>query len=185
MTKLPKSSIFANSCVPVQATGASSTEAPIKSGRALCCETLSMEKTVPLVLDSLQKSVAALRAVLAKANDEAFMGALDEVARNAVRSGVIQHFEFTYELCWKSMKRWIEMHVSATAADGVTRRELFRQAAEQRLIDDVEQWMRYHAARNKTSHTYEPAVAESVYQVTSGFLRDAESLLQALAARND
>jgi nucleotidyltransferase substrate binding protein (TIGR01987 family) len=144
-----------------------------------------VEKAVPLVLDSLQKSIAALRSVVAKANDEAFMSALDEVAQNAIKSGVIQHFEFTYELCWKSMKRWIETNVSTTQADGVTRRELFRQAAEQRLIDDVEQWMRYHTARNKTSHTYEPAVAESVYQVTNRFLHDAELLLEALAARND
>ena len=54
---------------------------------------------MPLVLDSLQKSIAALRAVLAKANDEAFMSTLDAVAQNAIKSGVIQHFEFTYEMC--------------------------------------------------------------------------------------
>ena len=171
-------------CSPVQAARTSSTEV-LKPSSWARYETISVEKAVPLVLDSLQKSIAALRSVVAKANDEAFMSALDEVAQNAIKSGVIQHFEFTYELCWKSMKRWIETNVSATQADGVTRRELFRQAAEQRLIDDIEQWMRYHAARNKTSHTYEPAVAESVYQVTNLFLHDAELLLEALAARND
>jgi nucleotidyltransferase substrate binding protein (TIGR01987 family) len=146
---------------------------------------MSQENAVPLVLDSLYKSVAALKAVLSKTDDEAFMSTLDEVAQNAVKAGVVQHFEFTYELCWKSMKRWIETNVSATEVDGVTRRELFRQAAEQRLIDDVEQWMRYHAARNRTSHMYEPVVAESVYRVTRAFLTDAESLLEALIARND
>lgn len=107
-----------------------------------------------LILDSLQKSITALKAVLQKADDDSFMKTIDDVAQNAIKAGAIQHFEFTYELCWKTMKRWIEMNVSIVEVDGVTRRELFRQAAENRLIEDVEQWMRYHTARNITSHTY-------------------------------
>ena len=66
-----------------------------------------------LVLDSLLKSIEALNAVLGKANDDEFMRTLDEVTQNAIKSGVIQHFEFTYELCWKFIKRWIEMNVSS------------------------------------------------------------------------
>lgn len=140
---------------------------------------------MPLDLTSLQKAVTALEEVLAQSDDEPFMAGLNRVARNAIKSGVIQHFEFTYELCWKFMKRWIEMNVSPGMADGVTRRELFRLAAEQRLIGDVEQWMRYHDARNLTSHTYEPAVAEEVYTVAQGFAVDARGLLTALECRRD
>lgn len=140
---------------------------------------------MPLELDSIQKAVAALTGVLAKSDDAEFMRGLDEIARNAIKSGVIQHFEFTYELCWKFIKRWLEMNVSPPTVDGVTRRELFRQAAENRLIDDVEQWMRYHDARNKTAHTYQPAIAESVYAAAHDFAVDARRLLKALEARND
>ncbi len=140
---------------------------------------------MPLVIDNLEKAITALGQVLAKSSDTEFMDSVDAITRNAIKSGVIQHFEFTYELCWKSMKRWIEMNVSATAVDGVTRRELFRQAAEQRLIVDVEQWMRYHDARNRMSHTYEPATAELVYEASKGFTQDAVLFLKALKARND
>lgn len=140
---------------------------------------------MPLELDSLRKAIAALRAVLAKSDDADFMGGLDEVARNAIKSGVIQHFEFTYELSWKFMKRWLETNVSRTVADGVTRRELFRLAAEQRLIVDVDGWMRHHEARNQTAHTCDPAIAEHVYAAAHEFARDAERLLRALEARND
>lgn len=138
-----------------------------------------------LELDSLKRAVAALNAVLAKSNDTELMDGLDVVTRSAVKSGAIQHFEFTYELCWKFMKRWLEMNLSPTTADGVTRRELFRLAAENRLINDVDQWMRHHDARNRTSHTYDPAVAESVYAASHEFARDAQRLLEALEARND
>ena len=138
-----------------------------------------------LELSSLQKAVSALAGVLAKSDDTEFMSQLDEVTRNAIRAGVIQHFEFTYELCWKFVKRWLEMNISPTAADGVTRRELFRLGAENRLIDDVEQWMRYHEARNLTSHIYQPEIAERVYNTAQDFTRDAERLLAALEARND
>ena len=138
-----------------------------------------------LELNSLKKAVAALNGVLAKCEDVVFMRSLDDVARNAIKSGAIQYFEFTYELCWKFIKRWLEMNISPIAADGVTRRELFRLAAENRLIVDVEGWMRHHDARNRTSHTYEPAVAESVYAAAHPFARDAQMLLEALEARND
>lgn len=138
-----------------------------------------------LELHSLRKAVSALEAVLAKSEDTELMRSLDEVTRDAVRAGAIQHFEFTYELCWKFMKRWLEMNVSPNVADGVTRRELFRLAAEQRLIVDVEQWMRHHAARNETSHTYDPEIAERVYEAALDFAGDARSLLEALEARND
>lgn len=77
------------------------------------------------------------------------------------------------------------MNISPMAADGVTRRELFRQAAENHLIGDVDQWMRHHDARNQTSHTYQSEIAESVYAATHDFARDAARLLKALEARND
>ena len=138
-----------------------------------------------LELDSLRKSVSALHAVLGRSDDSEFMQGLDDVAQNAIKSGVIQHFEFTYELSWKFMKRWLEMNISPTCVDGVTRRELFRRAAENLLIDDVEQWMRYHDARNQTSHTYDPQFAQFVYVAAHGFAQDATKLLDALEARND
>ena len=138
-----------------------------------------------LALDSLQKAVSALAAVLAKSDDVEFMNSLDDVARNAIKAGVVQHFEFTYELCWKFIKRWLETNISPAIADGVTRRELFRLAAENRLLDDVEQWMRYHEARNLTSHIDQPEIAERVYNTAHEFARDAARLLAALEARND
>nr|WP_294554643.1 HI0074 family nucleotidyltransferase substrate-binding subunit [uncultured Rhodopila sp.] len=139
---------------------------------------------MPLILDSFRNAIAALRAVQSKSEDAAFMAALDEVTRDAVRSGVIQHFEFTYELSWKFIKRRLEADIGRTSVDGISRRDLFRVAAENGLIGDVEAWFRYHTARNETSHTYDPNVAARVYAKSLDFTADAARLLTVLEARN-
>ncbi len=128
---------------------------------------------MPLVLDSLRSAVTALRAVQGKSEDSAFMAGQDDVTRQAIRAGVIRHFGFAYELSWKFVRRWLETNIGRDSADGVTRRELFRMGAENRLIDDVDAWMRYHAARNNTSHTYNLSIAAQVYAASLDFVHDA------------
>ena len=139
---------------------------------------------MPLDLESLMKAVSALENAIYRCNNEEFLFNLDEVVRNTIKAGVIQYFEFTYELCWKFMKRWIELNVSPEITSGISRRELFRLAAEHRLINDVEQWMRYHYARNLASHTYEERTADEVYQFALIFSPDSRQFLESLIQRN-
>ncbi len=140
---------------------------------------------MPLELDNLKHSVQALTDLLAVSENDERMGQLSEIERNGIRSGVIQNFEVTYELSWKLMQRWLKTHVGPDVADGVTRRELFRLAAENRLIPDVDLWMAHHNARNATSHIYNQKKAALVYRATLDFLHDARRLLRALESRND
>jgi len=110
---------------------------------------------------------------------------LDEKARNAIRAGVIQNFEFTYELCWKFMQRWIRLNSSPADADPVTRKDLFRQAARLALIASPERWFDYAECRNITSHTYNEEDAERVFQAAERFIHDAQALLSRLEVAND
>ena len=100
-------------------------------------------------------------------------------------SGVIQNFEVTYGLSWKLMARWLNTYIGAGIADGVTKRGLFRLAAENRLLTDVDVWMQHHDARNDTSHIYDQEKAKLVYRATREFAHDARRLLEALGDRND
>ncbi|MDR3312991.1 MAG: nucleotidyltransferase substrate binding protein [Oscillospiraceae bacterium] len=130
-------------------------------------------------MEPLRRAVGALGrscAVWAALPEEQHGGDMAET----LRAGVIQSFEFTYELCWKFMRRWLEMNIAADAADGVTRRELFRLCAEQKLLDDVEVWMGFHFARNITSHVYDAEKAEEVLAAALAFLPVAENLLGRL-----
>lgn len=138
-----------------------------------------------LELGSLRRAVQALdRALLVTARSPSF-AALDPAMQETLRAGVIQCFEVAYEQTWKMMRRWIETNVGPEGVDGVTRRELFRRAAEERLIDDVDRWMEVHFTRNLSSHTYDEASAREAYERAVGFLPLAEDLLARLEARND
>ena len=137
-----------------------------------------------LDLSSLQKALSSLYDALEVCAPER-MSDVDAKTREVLRAGVIQNFEFTYELCWKFIKRWLKSNLSPSIADGVSRRELFRLAAENQLIGNVENWMSYHDARNRTSHAYNPEIAKSVFDAAREFANDAERLLEALEARND
>ena len=137
-----------------------------------------------LDLSSLKKAIASLKNALNVAIP-ASLEAMPEDQQEVIKAGVIQNFEFTYELCWKFMKRWLEVNIGTAYVDGVTRRELFRLSVENKLIKDVDQWMEYHDARNETSHTYDQDTADDIFQVAQTFFSDAFELLQVLEEKND
>lgn len=137
---------------------------------------------MPLDLSSLEQAVAALdRSVRGAA---AHADSIPADLQDTVRSGLVQDFEVAYEQSWKAMRRWIEMEVGTGTVDGVSRRELFRHAAENRLIEDVDAWMRFHGLRNLSSHTYRLATAQEVAGAAPDFVPLARSLLTALQERH-
>lgn len=139
-----------------------------------------------LDLSSLCKAIDSLERTLRVAEDRALAAELDNDAREAIRAGVIQNFEFTYELCWKFMRRWLKENADVEEAESPrTRKELFRLAARFGLIREPLSWFSYGDARNLTSHTYDEETAESVYETALGFVEDARYLLDKLQERND
>ena len=131
---------------------------------------------------SLSRSITVLRESV---EDNLRNGAtLSPVQQETFRSGIIQNFEIAYELCWKVMKRWVEENVCPDILFGAPRIELFRRAAENGLIDDVENWMTFHQARNRTAHIYSADIAAEVYEAAVRFVPEAESFLLNLTSRN-
>lgn len=137
-----------------------------------------------LDLSSLQKAVdslmRAIKIASSKKND-----VIDKDLEEVIQAGVIQNFEFTYELCWKFIKRWLEANGEGSYVDGITRKEMFRIAAERQLIQNVELWFEYTKARNETAHTYDIDTAQDVYKTATAFLEDAKLLLKKLESKND
>ena len=131
-------------------------------------------------LTHLEKAIDSFVKLYPRVTDDKFMSQQDDIIRMGLEAGLIQNFEFTYELCWKEMKRWLEMNISPGIADGVTRRELFRLAAENLLIEDVEEWMTYHAARNGIVRQHNLKITRTVWLTLVNFGPAAQHLLSKL-----
>ncbi|MBP6219346.1 MAG: nucleotidyltransferase substrate binding protein [Oligoflexales bacterium] len=115
----------------------------------------------------LKKALAALKR------------SLDQPKNEFTRNSTIQCFEFSYELAWKSLKRYLsENH----GVDESNIKNIYRLAAKNGLIDPVENWFEYHKSRNLTSHTYNEETAEIVYIQAAAFYPDAIKLLAKLEA---
>lgn len=120
-----------------------------------------------LVLTPFEKALQSLEAILQLPKDE------------IVRDATIQRFEYTYELAWKMIKRHLDWAGNSNTAN-LTKRELFREATNAKLISDADAWFDYHEARNNTSHTYEVTAAEEVFEAAVKFAPDARALLTEL-----
>ncbi|MDD2772907.1 MAG: nucleotidyltransferase substrate binding protein [Elusimicrobiales bacterium] len=134
-----------------------------------------------LDLSSLKKAVGSLGQALETASSTGFMKKLTRVQRDLVKAGVIQNFEFTYELCWKFTQRWLSANANREDAQSpLTRKDLFRMAAQHGLIKKPENWFAYSEARNITAHTYDTKKAARVYAQAAPLLADAKYLLAQL-----
>jgi nucleotidyltransferase substrate binding protein (TIGR01987 family) len=125
-----------------------------------------------LILAPFAKALASLDDALAQPKNE------------YLRDSVIQRFEYTYELAWKSLRRYLMSAGDAQDIDAMARKDLFREAGRIGLIEDVEAWFAFHRMRNLTSHTYNAEVAEEVYLAARDFAPAARRLLEELERRD-
>ena len=68
------------------------------------------------------------------------------------QEGVIQRFEYTWELTWKVLKDYLEY--SGIVLDTITARSVIKEAIAAKIIDNGDVWMDALDSRNKMSHTY-------------------------------
>lgn len=137
-----------------------------------------------LDLTPLANALASFEEGIAVVSNENWFNSQTEAVQNTLIAGVIQNFEFVYEIGIKMIRRRIELDAATPAEAFADFRDLLRTAAERGLIADVEAWFEYRKLRNITSHTYDHEKARQVYRGTLAFLRDARALLKTLEARN-
>jgi nucleotidyltransferase substrate binding protein (TIGR01987 family) len=103
-----------------------------------------------------------------------------------MRAAAIQAFGFTYELCWKMLKRYLEATLpNADEVDQMSFPTLIRTASEHGLLlSDWSVWKEYRQERGTTSHTYDEKKAIEVFAELPRFLKEAQYLLKQLKKRN-
>ncbi len=100
-----------------------------------------------------------------------------------IRDGLIQRFEFTYELAHRTLKR----RLKETAADpdeieALAFADLIRAGTARGLLrGDWPTWRRFRDLRARTSHTYDTKVALPVIAAIPEFLAEADHLRAALS----
>ena len=130
-----------------------------------------------LDITSLDYAVQRLREGLARHQREP--------ADEQIRDGLIQRFEFTYELSHRTLKRFLkESAASLDEIEQMSFADLIRTANAQGLLrGDWPAWRRFRQMRARTSHTYNATTAEQVVAAIPGFLQEAEHLVAELRRR--
>jgi len=81
------------------------------------------------------------------------------------KEGLIQRFEYTFELAWKTLKDYLESQLVMAAFP----REVIKMAFKYGLITDGELWMDMLEKRNLLAHTYD----EEHFTLAVGLIKDS------------
>lgn len=130
-----------------------------------------MEK---LDVSALEKALDCLKQGLRDAESQPKM--------RTIRDGVVQQFEFTVDLSWKLMQRYLQHIVQVDETAIHSKKDIFREAAIHKLIPDAERWIHYYNGRNETAHTYDIDRATAVFDLAKQLPPDADLLIHALKA---
>ena len=76
------------------------------------------------------------------------------------KEGIIQRFEFTLELSWKTLKD--KMEYDGVVLDRISPKMVLKEAYKNKYIDNIELWLEMINDRNLLSHTYDFQVFEDV-----------------------
>ena len=95
------------------------------------------------------------------------------------QQGLIQGFEYTHELAWKTLKDFLG---SRGVQNLYGSRDTTREAFKQGLIENGEVWMDMIDKRNLTSHTYDEETAAAVVEdILNTYFGEFGGLLTRLA----
>lgn len=133
--------------------------------------------SIKLSIEPLSKAIERL--------SEGLERYLQDVSDIQIRDGLVQRFEFTYELSHKMLKRYLEANApNPTEFDQMPFADLIRSGNEQGLLSrDWTVWKKFREMRGSTSHAYDESIALSVVSGIPDFLHEAKYLLQQLQAR--
>jgi len=123
------------------------------------------EEKVKYAIEKLKTALIRLREGAEEAEDE-----LD-------KDGVIQRFEFTFELLWKALKIYLQYN----GIEVRTPRNSLKEAFRINLFDDEEIFLDMLADRNLTSHIYDKETSEEIFdRIKAVYIPAIEKVLKKL-----
>jgi nucleotidyltransferase substrate binding protein (TIGR01987 family) len=99
------------------------------------------------------------------------------------KEGVIQRFEYTLELAWKTIKDYLE--AGGLVISPVTPRQVVKDAFAAKVLPDGQVWIDMIDSRNLLSHTYDCAVFEATaVAISARYLPALKALHSFLAPKS-
>lgn len=80
---------------------------------------------------------------------------------NLEKAGVIQIYEFTFELAWKTIKDFLE----EKKVEVKFPRDTIKEAFKYEIVEDGDLWMDMLEKRNLMAHIYDETLAELAYKL--------------------
>lgn len=108
------------------------------------------------------------------------MDGLDRLLQEAVKESLIQRFEYTCEVSWKAVKRYLTEYQGYQDAMGP--KPVIRLGGQFGILD-ADKWMEFHAARSATSHDYSEDKAKVTAEIIQNFYGEAVKLCEILKNR--
>jgi nucleotidyltransferase substrate binding protein (TIGR01987 family) len=89
------------------------------------------------------------------------------------KEGLIQRFEYTFELAWKTLKDFLE----SQEVEAKFPREVIKKGFQYEIVSDGEMWMEMLEKRNLMAHTYDEEIFEkAISQVVNLFYPEVKKL---------
>ena len=92
---------------------------------------------------------------------------------------VVKRFEFTYEMSWKTIKRYLDF----IGIDCPNPRSCFKEALIQGLITDEAVWLDMIERRNLSSHIYDQDEIKEILQRLNDYVKAFEELKERIEAK--
>lgn len=97
------------------------------------------------------------------------------------RDGVVQRFEFTTEITWKTLKRFLQFEGWDPQ---LFPREIIKEFYKKGIIEDLKLFLDFLDLRNNSSHNYDEEMINDMFQFIqknhgafAGLIRNLENLL--------
>ena len=127
--------------------------------------------------DRYRKKREELRETLDSGNEETLMLELEQLDLD--REGIIQRFEYTFELFILTLQDYLKY--TGEAPEEVSGKTgVLKKALSNNLIEDHDGWRKMLKSRNLTSHTYNEETAD---KITADVVQTFFPLMQKLYAR--
>lgn len=120
--------------------------------------TLNIKKDGIILMSKFDTKLNNLKNAFERLNDG--LADYEKAAMETIRDGVIQRFEFTTELAWKTVREYL---LEEGVIDINTPKSVMKEAFSAGIIEDEQGWIQVLNDRNSTAHIYDESEAAEIF----------------------